>query len=115
MTKKINNPVGKGGFREHPENINRNGAPKKGSTFKDIYSRILDEKHIIKDENGNDKDTGLLKKEALVHACFEHAIRGSFSHLKEIAERIDGKIPEDEENPTEPVTVDFKFKVVGEK
>jgi len=94
MSKKNNNPNGKGGFRDHPEHINKNGAPKKENSFRSIYDNILEEKYIKIDRDGNQIDSGMTKKEALAHACFDQAIKGSFSHLKEITERLDGKIPD---------------------
>ena len=85
MVKKVNNPTGRGGFQHHPENINRNGAPLKGNTFRDILVKKLDENYIY-------DDLGKTYKEALVEAWLKYAIAGSYSHLKEILERMDGKV-----------------------
>jgi len=38
----VNNPTGKGGFRDHPEFINKNGAPKRGQTWQETIKRITD-------------------------------------------------------------------------
>ena len=85
MGEKNNNPKGVGGFQQHPENINRNGAPNKGNTFRDILIKKLNENYIY-------ADPGKTYKEALVEAWLECAIHGSYSHLKEILERMDGKV-----------------------
>ena len=61
MGKQINNPTGKGGFQQHPELINRQGAPKKSNTFRDIYIKILEEKHIIDEKSYEFKNSNKLK------------------------------------------------------
>ena len=45
MGKQINNPTGKGGFQHHTENINRNGAPNKGNTFREMLIKKLAENY----------------------------------------------------------------------
>jgi hypothetical protein len=34
------NKTGKGGFRDNPQNINRNGAPPRGESWKEIIDRV---------------------------------------------------------------------------
>ncbi len=85
MGKKNNNPRGVGGFLQHPENINQNGAPNKGNTFRDMLIKKLA-------ENYKYGDPGKTYKEALVETWLVCAINGSYSHLKEILERMDGKV-----------------------
>lgn len=36
------NPTGKGGFQERPQDINRNGAPKRGQSWQETVKRITD-------------------------------------------------------------------------
>ncbi len=36
------NPTGKGGFQDHPELINRSGAPKRGQSWQETVKRITD-------------------------------------------------------------------------
>jgi hypothetical protein len=36
------NPTGKGGFQDHPELINKNGAPRKGQTWQESVKRLTD-------------------------------------------------------------------------
>lgn len=36
------NPTGKGGFQDHPELINKEGAPKRGQNWQDTIKRITD-------------------------------------------------------------------------
>jgi hypothetical protein len=36
------NPTGKGGFKDHPELINKNGAPKRGQSWQETVKRLTD-------------------------------------------------------------------------
>ena len=36
------NPTGKGGFGDHPENINKEGAPKRGQSWQETVKRLTD-------------------------------------------------------------------------
>lgn len=36
------NPTGKGGFQDHPELINKNGAPKRGQNWQETVKRLSD-------------------------------------------------------------------------
>ena len=36
------NPTGKGGFQDHPELINKEGAPKRGQSWQETVKRITD-------------------------------------------------------------------------
>lgn len=42
MSRKNNNPTGKGGFGERPQDINRGGAPRKGQSWAEVIKRITD-------------------------------------------------------------------------
>lgn len=37
-----NNPTGKGGFKDHPELINKEGAPKRGQSWQETVKRLTD-------------------------------------------------------------------------
>lgn len=37
-----NNPAGKGGFRENPQNINTKGAPKRADTLQETFRRLAE-------------------------------------------------------------------------
>ena len=83
------NKIGKGGFKDHPENINKNGPPKKDNTFKAILERELEK--ILYDKDG--KRLGIAK-DVLVTAWIKHAVMGgSIGHLRELLDRVDGKVP----------------------
>jgi hypothetical protein len=61
------------GFKDHPENINRNGRPKKGETLTDALREIVD-------------------KDAVAQKLVEMAMeRGDLAALKYIYDRIDGR------------------------
>lgn len=66
------NASGKGGFGDHPEHINRNGAPKK----EDSYTQALREK---------------LEPEELAEKLKWHIEQGSLAALKYAIDRFDGK------------------------
>ena len=75
----------KTGFAAHPENINRNGRPKKGETMTDILEAKLDELRFIIDGK---EYTG---REAWAIKMINKAIMDdSLAAQKHIGNRIDG-------------------------
>ena len=71
----------KGGFRDNPQNINREGRPK-GISITEMVKEALEEK---------DKQTGKLWKDLLIDKIFKKAIRnGDQIMLKAIWSYIDG-------------------------
>lgn len=78
-----------GGFRDHPENINRKGRPKKGETFTDVIELELNKKNVqIKTENGTDL---ISAKEAVVRKLINLAVvDGSFPAIRYLMDRLDG-------------------------
>lgn len=85
---KNNNPTGKGGFSDNPQNINREGRPLRERVISD---QLLD---IAK------KDPELVH--AVAQKMWELAKRGELSTIREIMDRLEGKplqptteIPED--------------------
>lgn len=74
----------KQGFAVHPENINRNGRPKKGQTMTDILSELGDIQDIeLLDEK-------ITKKKALALKIWQLALKGDLAAIKYIYNRIDG-------------------------
>jgi len=69
-----------GGFDEHPEHINRKGAPKKEWTWAGVYRAELE-------KVGDDKKT---VKSKVAKAIIAKAIEGDVQAVKEIANRTDG-------------------------
>lgn len=73
------NPKGKGGFAEHPENINRNGPPKKQLLFTKKLLDMIEEKPEL--------------LTALTTTLLELALKNKdLAALKEVADRIEGKV-----------------------
>lgn len=106
--KQINNPTGKGGFRDHPENVkpNKAGRPKKGETLTDLLEARL-EQDFIDEKTG--KNLGNTKK-LLIEAWLRYALAGSFQHLKLMLDRLEGAIlPEIDEINTNQLKV-FLFQ-----
>lgn len=81
--------MGGGGFRDHPENINRKGRPKKGETFTDVIEIELNKKNVqLKTENGVELISG---KEAVVRKLINLAVVDeSFPAIKYLMDRMDG-------------------------
>ena len=69
-----------GGFDKHPENINREGAPKKEWTFAGVFREELE-------KCGDDK---VKLKRNLAKAMMKKAKEGDVQAFKEIANRVDG-------------------------
>jgi hypothetical protein len=78
-----------GGFKDHPENINRNGRPKKGETFTDIIQNELSKQNVtLKLEDGT---ITISAKEAVVRKLITLAVAdGNFHAIKYLMDRVDG-------------------------
>jgi len=78
-----------GGFRDHPENINRNGRPKRGETFTDIIENELNKKNVLmQTETGKEL---ISAKEAVVRKLINLAVMESDFHaIKYLMDRLDG-------------------------
>lgn len=70
-------------FKKNDPNINRNGRPPSGESWADIIRDIADEA---------DESTGVQKKYLVVRKLFEIAESGNVHAIKEIGDRIDGKV-----------------------
>ena len=74
------NKTGKGGFAAHPENINRSGRPKKGSSFAEVLRMI-----------GAEMNGDLSRLEIACRKMYEIALSGDYQAIKWIADRCDGR------------------------
>ncbi len=81
----------KQGFASRPENINRNGRPKKGQTLTDILNAHADKEDIGKEENK------ISRREALAQKLWQMALGGDIAAIRYIYDRIDGKPTEHHE------------------
>lgn len=68
------------GFNVHPENINREGRPKKEYAFTDTLLDILKEKPEL--------------KRALIVKLIELASKGDLQAIKELWDRLEGRAPQ---------------------
>lgn len=75
------NPNPQHGFKKNPQNINRNGAPKKEWTWAGVLKRIAEEEQA----NGNEL------KELMGKALIKECLKGNVQAIKEFGDRIDGK------------------------
>jgi hypothetical protein len=81
------NITGKGGFKENPQNINREGKPKGTKSIPDMLRRIGDEEWI-------DKDTGKVigeKLDVVMQRVYIEAVNGASWATNFIADRTEGK------------------------
>ena len=96
----------KKGFAANPENINKQGRPKKGACLTDLLRTYLDGKDTaVKDKT---------RKQLLVEKLYERAMqKEDLTYLKYIFDRIDGR-------PTEKKEIDLDtdmnvtFQIIGE-
>ena len=98
-----NNPTGKGGFGERPQDINKGGAPRKGQSWSETIKRLTD---MTRDEaiayvGGAKTRLGRLLKELPANVPIKDALilayiiqfgrEPSASFLAGLADREDGK------------------------
>jgi hypothetical protein len=74
-----NKPIG--GFNANPQNINRNGPPKREWTWDGLMEKYAE----LEDEAGKGK-----QKDAVVKTVFKLARKGDMAAIKEIMNRMDG-------------------------
>lgn len=78
------NPRAKGGFRDNPQNINREGRPKKGETLTDALREYAEQKDVEYNKNK------ISRKQALSQKLWQMALNGDLQAMKYIYDRIDG-------------------------
>jgi N-acetylglucosamine kinase-like BadF-type ATPase len=71
------------GFQKHPENINRNGRPKKGDTITDAIKNILQ-------QEVDTKEGKKAVKELFAKKVSEMALKGDLNAIKLIMQYCDG-------------------------
>jgi len=72
------------GFDKNPQNINRNGRPKKTESFTYILWDVLGEPEV------SFKGKKITGKEAVARKALELALKGDMTAIKYIMDRIDG-------------------------
>lgn len=101
MSQQASNPEGNGGFGDHPDHINKRGAPLKHTSWSAILKRLGDE--IVKDDEGNP----ILRREIICRALYEKAQEDP-RYAMTIMDREEGK-PEQRQIITgdafEPLTI----------
>ncbi len=69
-------------FADRPQDINRNGRPKKEHCLTDLLKEALDQEHT---------KTGKTNKQMIIDKMFELADKGDANILKYLFDRVDGK------------------------
>lgn len=85
--KGTNNPLGKGGFGDNPQNINMNGRPKNEespSYWLRKYLSEIDPKTV----------DGKIRLQQLAERLAIEAFKGESWAMKEVFDRLDGKAPQ---------------------
>ena len=91
------NLTGKGGFKEHPININKEGRPKGTSSIPDLLRKIGDEavpaelKNLLKGKFSNAELNNMTMQEAVLRATYIFAVSGKPWAVQFIADRTEGK------------------------
>lgn len=80
-----NNPTGKGGFQDHPENINRNGRPKKELSITYWIREFLSQA-----EPGHEKQRVQELAEQIVLMAYKDK---NVAMIKELLDRLEGTNP----------------------
>ena len=103
---KIANPTGKGGFGERPQDINREGAPKRGQTWSESIKRItdMDREELIKYVGGGKTRIGRLlakmpadipiKDGMIVAAIVSFMMDPDARMFEKLTDREEGKPPQ---------------------
>jgi len=81
MAKRINNPTGNGGFKDHPETINKKGASAPSWSWKGLLERFLEEEDI----------TGVPAKVAITRKLIDKARKGDHKAIDTVMDRTEGK------------------------
>lgn len=111
----LRNPEGKGGFKDHPENINVGGRPKNQESFAYWmnYFKNLSTKEFLKWEKENPDSTRNVAAD-LVYARMIKA-RNDLREFQEIANRTEGMPRQTIKNEFEDEVTGIEFKLVREK
>lgn len=72
------------GFQKHPENINRNGRPKKGNTWADVIREAVGEEIEF-------QGTKRQYKKLIAEVLRKKALKGDLKAIEMLIERMDGK------------------------
>ena len=80
------------GFQLHPENINREGSPKKNWRWADLYAEIAEEYRDIEKRDGTKEKMQV--KRIVAEKVFSLALKGDMQAVKELADRMNGKSKE---------------------
>ena len=91
------NATGKGGFKDNPKNINKNGRPKGTTSIPDLLRRIGEEdipeelKDVLKKQFNPDDVDNMNMQEAILRTTYMYAISGKPWAVQFIADRTEGK------------------------
>ena len=114
------NPTGKGGFQERPQDINREGAPKRGQSWQETVKRItdMDRDELLKFVGGRKTRIGKLvasmpdkmplKDAMILVGAIAYLMDPDPRMLKELSDREEGK-------PNQPISGELKLYEVDLK
>ena len=103
------NPEGKGGFKDHPENINRKGRVPTGESMSDLLKIMMDEEKTIDLTDKKGKPTGRVRKVKLktlfLEAVIRNALAGREQSQKTVMNYYDGY-------PKQNIEVEGRFATI---
>lgn len=79
------NPKPANGFDKRPQDINRNGAPKKEWTWAGTIRRVVEQMEEVE---------GKKVKENVAKSLLNQCLQGNMQAIKEFGDRVDGKAPQ---------------------
>ncbi len=79
------NPEGKGGFGDNPGNINKEGRPPRGWSWKDVLEEIAEEMAPVEIDGKS-----LTFRQAVGNRLWLEAVNGNIAAIKELFTRMDG-------------------------
>jgi hypothetical protein len=91
------NPTGKGGFVDHPEQINRHGAPRKYMSWSEVCKAGMAdtiEIEVTNPETGKKEKRKMPRMAVLFERTFRDAMAGSASARRHIINYTDGLPPQ---------------------
>ena len=90
------NPTGKGGFGDHPEHINRHGAPRRGESLAELIRVMMDHDITInrKNSDGSQLTETINRKLAWFEQVYKAAMDGKPWANRLIANYHDGLPPQ---------------------
>lgn len=111
----VPNPMGQGGFGDHPENAKLGGRPPKEWTFKQLLRDALEEYRDIKNKSGDVIARKQAKKLVIERLIGKAAREGDMRAVEIILDRIDGKVMQKVDHTTDGEKIEMPILYIPEE